>query len=434
MTARGQLRSHAGVLCVLAALAPLGCATAPAPVPTPPSPSMLPTLEARLRQEPNNETLRVLVAAGHRDAGRPQQAAALLEPAAAGGSASAPATYLLGLVYEDQSRHADARRLYRAIADGGGPLAGRARERLELLSRIELQQAVRASIAREEALRGTPPAPRSVGVFPFLFAGDDDELRPLSRAMAELLTTDLAQTERLTVLERAQIQTLIDELDLAQSGYVDTTTAARAGYLLGAGRIVQGRIGGGQAALEITAAVVPVGAAAPVAPLRQAGALQTLFDMEKALALEVYQAMGIELTAAERERVEQRQTRNLQALLAFGYGLEASDRGRPADAASYFERAVQLDPNFPLARQHLDRARLRAAAERASGEEGTRVAVAALPPDPSILEVVDPFAALQAMVPNPLLRDPGAEVFGVEGLDRRPVIDVIIRPPTGGGQ
>lgn len=410
-----------------------GCASATSPVPAPPSPAALPSLEARLTSEPDNEPLRVLVAAGHRDAGRPMRAAALLEPVAAGGAGSDAAVFLLGLVYEDQSRFADARRLYRAFEDRGGPLAGRARERLALIGRLELQQAVRASLAQEQMLRGTPPAARSVGVFPFLFAGDDEQLQPLSRAMAEMLTTDLAQTDRLTVLERAQVQMLIDELDLASSGYVDTTTAARAGHLLGAGRIVQGRIGGGQGGLEITAAVVPVASAAGVSPLRQAGALQTLFDMEKALALEIYQAMGIQLTAAEQQRVEQRQTSNVQALLAFGYGLDASDAGRAAEAAAHFERAVQLDPQFTMARERLDRARLRIAASQASGPAATRIAVAVLPPDLTLLSVVDPFAPLEAMVPSPLLRDPGAEVFGVEGLDRRPVIDVIIRPPAGGG-
>src|SRR5690606_33880446 len=102
---------------------------------------------------------------------------------------------LLGLAYEDQSRFADARRLFTSIAEAGGPLAGRARERLELIGRLELEQAVRASLAQEQILRGTPPAARSVGVFPFLFAGADEQLQPLSRAMAELLTTDLAQTD-----------------------------------------------------------------------------------------------------------------------------------------------------------------------------------------------------------------------------------------------
>ena len=70
---------------------------------------------------------------------------------------------------------------------------------------------------------------RTVAVFPFLYRGSDPALEPLGRALSELLVTDLGQVKRLRVLERARVQVLLDEMDLAERGLVDSTTAARSG-------------------------------------------------------------------------------------------------------------------------------------------------------------------------------------------------------------
>src|SRR5690606_30460110 len=141
---------------------------------------------------------------------------------------------------------------------------------------------------------------------------------------AELLITDLSQTDRLSVLERMHVQALIDEIQLAEAGLVDPATAARGGRLLGAGRIIQGSVGGTEQDLQLTAAVVGVTTGEPqVESGRGPSPLARFFDAEKALALDIYRVLGIELTPAERERVNRRPTENVRALLLFGLGLEA---------------------------------------------------------------------------------------------------------------
>lgn len=74
--------------------------------------------------------------------------------------------------------------------------------------------------------------------------------------------TDLAITGRLTVLERATVQMLLDEIALGAAGFLETATAARSGRILGSGHIVQGRyrIEDGSR-IAVDAAIVEVGAA-----------------------------------------------------------------------------------------------------------------------------------------------------------------------------
>jgi hypothetical protein len=121
----------------------------------------------------------------------------------------------------------------------------------------------------------------------------------------------------------------------------------------------------------------------------------------------------------------------VQALLAFGFGLEAMDAGNHADAARHFARATQLDPAFDRARQ------LQSRSEEQSAAAGT-AGLAQIVATTFDLELTDwqrrrlGIEALGAAVPDPQPRDPVVEVLGTEGLGRGRFIDIVIRRPGGG--
>ena len=303
------------------------------------------------------------------------------------------------------------------------------RERLALLERQELEEAVRSALAREGELANTAPTPNTVGVFPFLAVTDDPEMKPLGTALAELLTTDLSQTDRLTVVERAQVQALLTELSLGESGRVDPATAARSGRLLGAANLVQGRVEPSGTDLSVQAVVVNVPGGRDVpSPVRETDALARIFDMEKRLALALYEQMGIQLTQAERERVTRQTTTNVQALLAFGFGLEAADAGQDVEAATHFVRALNLDPGFDLARAHWTKADQ---SIRAAGTSANTLGRLGLAEAGSVSDWRTRFEAVEALMANPAARDPAAEVLGAEGPGRRGTAEVVIRRPGG---
>src|SRR5690606_13250625 len=264
---------------------------------------------------------------------------------------------------------------------------------------------------------------------PLLAVTDDPELKPLGTALAELLTTDLSQTDRLQVLERAQVQALLTEMDLAESGRVDPATAARSGRLLGAANLVQGRVEARGSDLSVQALVVNVpGGADARAPVREEDALSRIFEMEKRLALALYEELGIELTQAERDRVTRRTTSNVQALLAFGYGLEAADAGLDVEAATHFVRALNLDPGFDLAREHWSKADQ---SIRAAGTSADMLGRMGLAEAGDVGDWRSRFDAVEALMADPAVRDPTAEVLGAEGPGRRGTAEIIIRRPGG---
>jgi len=402
------------------------CAPAIAP-PAPLAPADVPAVEQRLARDPGDVAARLELADAYRNAGQADAAVTMLQPVLATEPA---ATYFLALVRESQGYYSEARRLYQEYLERGrDPQVRRqVKDRLVLLSRLELQEAARYALSREQQLAGTPPAPNVVGVFPFLTVTQDEQLRPLGTALAELLTTDLAQTNRLRVVERAQVQALLDELKLAESGRVDTTTAARSGRMLGAGRLVQGRAEGSDTSIALQAAVVEVPREnAALNPLQEQSPLARIFELEKQLALGIYDRLGIQLTAAERQRVLRQQTTSVQALLEFGFGLETQDAGNYQEAAQHFARAVQLDPRFRLAINKLAEARTQESAATLTplvlAQLGFREFEA--------LRRAGTFQALNEFVPDPSVRDPSAEVLGTEGATRHGTIDIVISRPGG---
>jgi hypothetical protein len=80
--------------------------------------------------------------------------------------------------------------------------------------------------------------------------------------------------------------------------------------------------------------------------------LSRIIDAEKSLALVLFDRLSVTLTPAQRVAVEQRQTTQLAALVAFGRGAEADARGDAKGAMAAFAEASRLDASFTAARAH----------------------------------------------------------------------------------
>ena len=239
------------------------------------------------------------------------------------------------------------------------------RARLVAIAKEELKLAAKAAVANEAAIAQQPGSARTVAVLPMRYSGTDATLQPLERGLADLMVTDLAKSKSLTVLERDRMQAIADEIALGSAAQVDARTAVRAGKLIQAGRIVQGAITQtGARNLTLNASVLNTGtAAAEGRAAEQGGDLDQLFNLEKLLVFQVFEALGVTLTPAERQLVDERPTRSLQAFLAYSRGLVAEDEGRLDEAARFFENARALDPGFGAA---LQRAQSAAAAAQSS--------------------------------------------------------------------
>jgi TolB-like protein len=311
-------------------------------------------LESQRTASPKSvEVLRALGIQYYKAQRYPEARATLTEAATLAPNDGVSALYL-GLAAEAMNDMPAARTAYSSYLKVGRTRRVRRQleGRLAAMQRRELQEAAKSAVAQEASLSASGGSKTTVAVMPFRFSGADSTLQPLERGFAELLSTDLARVRALTVVDRARLQAVLEEIKLGQSGAVDSTTAVRAGKLIQAGTLVQGSLlqNGDKLRTDAVTVSVSTGTIAPSGASDEQN-LDRLFDMEKRIALALVSTLGVELTTAERNAIELRPTKSLQAFLAYSQGLAFEDQGRYDDASRAYGNAARIDPAFGVAQQ-----------------------------------------------------------------------------------
>jgi tetratricopeptide (TPR) repeat protein len=331
-----------------AACATGGVGTGPA------SPEAIARLERQQVASPTSAAVNRALGIAYYESKRYPEARTALETAARIDPKDGTTALFLGLTAEAQNEPTTARRAYSSYLQHGRTSRVRAQlqARLAALARRELEADAIFAVQQEAAIGNVAGSPRTVAVFPLRFTGADSSLKPLERGFADLLITDLSRSSQLTLVERSRLQALLDEIARQQSGATDAATNVRAGRILRAGRLVQGALLQlDPSQLRVDAAVVSVPTTQVQGVAQGADKLDQVFDLEKRIALDLFKELGVTLTVAERNAIEQRPTRSLAAFVAYSRGLTADDEGRYDDAARYFNDAVRLDPGFGAAQQ-----------------------------------------------------------------------------------
>jgi len=294
--------------------------------------------------------------------------------------------FYLGIASERIGKRQTAQRLYAKYA--GVPEDSRFRTLLrgrhEALVRREIRQKMSALMVQGKTL---DTFPNVVAVLPLIYQGDNERYASLGHGLSKIIAADLANVEEFTLVNRFRLQSLLDEIKLSQSEYINPSTAPRIGQLLGAGRVVVGTFNvSDNETLRIDLALVdPDETTGAVHNLKTySEALNELFQLEQQVIFRVVDQLGAELSAGEREQIERMPTRNLQAFLAYSRGLAAEAQGNYKAAAQAFQRAQELDPGFSQAADKQE-----AAAGLSTAGEGTTQALQAAPDLSSLSQQVD---------------------------------------------
>jgi TolB-like protein len=195
----------------------------------------------------------------------------------------------------------------------------------------------------------------------------NDEYAPLSKGIAEMLITELAGNRSIRVVERDQLQKLLEEQDLGAAGRVDKETAVRLGKVLGARHFI---LGGflidpkENMRLDLRAVDVETSRIEYVETV--SGKAENLLHLIEKLGDKVN--AGLKLPAIARaagasevrpvsrgEPGSKRASVNeARAVLLLGRGLMAKDVGDTRAAAAAYREALRVYPGFPRARVLLE--------------------------------------------------------------------------------
>jgi len=233
--------------------------------------------------------------------------------------------------------------------------------------RVHLDQLIRKNINRQisQAISGETTIDvqsipsNTIAVTNFDGSHLTAETAPIARGLAELTAADLAKVESLQLVERLKIETLIKELELGAGGTVSATDAPRLGRLLGSSRIVTGSVLAlGDTRIRLDGAIVSMRDSTASLPEPAEGELRKFFEIQKELVFNVVENLGIELTTAERDAIQEVPTESYLAFLAYCRGLHYRADGLLPQAQAEFSQALKYDKNFGEAATQLESTKL----------------------------------------------------------------------------
>jgi len=223
------------------------------------------------------------------------------------------------------------------------------------LKRQQAYSDIASMIKNEEQLSAVIVSDSTMAVFPLIYHGINKDYVPLSRGFSEMISIDLAKVKGLTILERVRIQAVLDEIKFSQSSFVDQSTAPRAGKLLKARTIISGDYDITEnEEFKINLGSWDSQTSEQKAWVNKSGKLNDLFILQKEVVFAFLEKNGIELTQEEKESIAYIPTQNLQAFLSYSRGLLQEDAGNFKGAETFYQNAIQTDPNFNAAKNKLE--------------------------------------------------------------------------------
>jgi TolB-like protein len=219
--------------------------------------------------------------------------------------------------------------------------------RLEILSsRKEIERA----LAAEASITADSIPPNTIAVYDFDGTTLDSALAPLALGLAEFTAIDLSKIKSLTVVERSKLNFLLQEMELASTGVIDTTRAPKVGRILGSRNIVTGRVTSPNLDhLRLSGSIVNTLDSSKKYAGDSEAILREIFKMQKDFVRQIVQELGLDLSPEELDSLNIFPTDSYSAFLAFCQGLVYQKNGQYDKALEEFRRALHLDKNFVYA-------------------------------------------------------------------------------------
>jgi len=183
---------------------------------------------------------------------------------------------------------------------------------------------------------------------------DKDKYDGLKKGLCDIMITELSKEASLKVVEREQLQKIMAEIALGQSGAVEESSAPKVGKLLGASVLMFGSFMRDMSDdIRIDARLVDVESGSVLKAEEVSGNAKKIFKLTKKLTFKVLDDLNISLTKDAKKHIESTDQVPFDALMAYSEGLELVDKGNKPGAIAKFEQAVALDKTFERAKMQL---------------------------------------------------------------------------------
>jgi len=198
-----------------------------------------------------------------------------------------------------------------------------------------------------------------IAVLPFNNGGSygqgKEDFDALERGIAGMMISELSQNPAARVVERQEIQRLLDEQNLSAQGRVDPQTAAKVGKLVGARYTVLGTFIDFYGDFRVDVRLVNTETGEIVKTESERMQRDHMFDIIRNIAARLMKDAN--LPALQRQASDQRMGRQVptEALTYYSRALLYSDHGQKDKAVEMFNRAIEIFPGYAEAKDGLQR-------------------------------------------------------------------------------
>lgn len=177
------------------------------------------------------------------------------------------------------------------------------------------------------------------------------EMDPLRKGLADMLITELSKIQQLQVIERSQLQKIMEEMALGQSGMIDQSTAQQVGKLLGAQTLLLGSFMHMlDCKMRVDVRIVKVETGLTLKAEEVTDKPKKLYEIVKKLAAKVAKDLDVKILSADSKRLSQIENKSFDAALYYAKGLEYEDAGDIVNAKKMYQKALKFNKNFTRAK------------------------------------------------------------------------------------
>lgn len=198
-----------------------------------------------------------------------------------------------------------------------------------------------------------------IAVLPFDNSGsygqDKENFDALQKGIAGMLISELAANPAARVVERTQIQSLLDEQNLGAGGRVDPQTAAKIGKLVGARYVITGTFIDFYGDFRVDLRLVNGETGEIIKVESDRMQRDHLFDIIRSLATRLMK--DVNLPPLPKNVSDQRMSRQVptEALTYYSRALLYQDRGQKDKAIDMYNKALAVFPEYAEAQTGLQR-------------------------------------------------------------------------------
>ena len=186
---------------------------------------------------------------------------------------------------------------------------------------------------------------------------DPDDYQALRRGLASMTTGELTANQSIRVVERAQLQQILQEQNLGREGRVDPSTVSQIGRLIGAKYMVTGTLYDVRGDVRIDARLFDTETSQILRSYRVQGRLDNVFTLVEQLASQLL--ANTTLPPLPRGAMEEHRQANpappTQAVMAYSRAVLYADRGDTQRAVEQYRHALQVFPAYTQAKTDCNR-------------------------------------------------------------------------------